>query len=68
MRCVTCSSPVGYDEAVFAPHPEYQDLQPYCMECMPPDYPDYPDDYTGDTIDTWTDEEKDDHAPFNYHI
>lgn len=40
MRCVTCSSPVGQDEVVFAPHPEYQTLQPYCAECNLPNYPD----------------------------
>ena len=40
MRCVVCSSPVGSDEAVFAPHSEHRDLQPYCAECVPPDYPD----------------------------
>lgn len=39
MRCVNCASPVGLDEAVFTAHPEYCTLQPYCMDCFPPDYP-----------------------------
>lgn len=52
MRCAVCSGPVGYDEAVFGPHPEYQDLQPYCMDCVPLDFlDDYPDDDLNKEID-----------------